>query len=167
MTTDYDALDLPALADMLADVETSRTPLGWPTENAVQKASIERRILELVRDGQGVHLPRDPTAVPCEKKIRLRSGNREAIKAGVADLRTGGLFVRTDATFTLGEPVEVQIRTENDYPLRVSGHVDWVAHGTSGDAAGVCLTFAKQVGDSAERRLRRLIFELLKHRADR
>jgi hypothetical protein len=121
-STDLSALSLPELASRLRDVDTMRTPLGWPTESAVTKSSIERRIIEIVTadpgdgragdDGQRIH---------CDLELKVRSGDRPSVKSSALDLRPGALFVAVDAPFNVGEPVELEVETENHYRLRVRG----------------------------------------------
>src|SRR5688500_12944570 len=138
VTTDLAALSLPELASRLRDVDTLRTPIGWPTESAVTKSSIERRIIEIVTAETD-----DPTAagqeaerIHCELELKVRSGNRPSVKSSDLDLRPGSLFVVVEAPFTVGEPVELEIETENHYKLRVRGNVGWVAQRSKEHPAG-------------------------------
>lgn len=168
MSTDLGALSLPELVSRLRDVHTARTPIGWPTESAVTKSSIERRIIEIVTADDG-----DPGAVDagerihCDVDMKVRSANRPSVKSSELDLRPGALFVAVEAPFTVGESVELEVETENNYRLRVRGNVGWVAHRSKEHPAGVGITFQSVVGDQAERRLHRLILELLRNRVER
>lgn len=169
VSTDLAALSLPELASRLRDVHTMRTPIGWPTESAVTKSSIERRIIEIVTAEAGDANPagQDGERIHCELELKVRSGNRPSVKSSDLDLRPGALFVVVEAPFTVGEPVELEIETENNYKLRVRGNVGWVAQRSTEHPAGVGITFQSVVGDAAERRLHRLILELVQNRIER
>lgn len=168
-STDLAALSLPELATRLRDVHTMRTPVGWPTESAVTKTSIERRIIEIVTtDGHEDSAGGDDSErLHCELELKVRSANRPSVKSSELDLRPGALFVAVEAPFTVGEPVELEVETENHYRLRVRGNVGWVAHRSKEHPAGVGITFQSVVGDAAERRLHRLILELVRNRIER
>lgn len=168
VSTDLAGLTLPELVGRLRDVHTMRTPIGWPTESAVTKSSLERRIIEIVtagpdEDGHGDESDR----IHCDVQLKLRSASRPSVKSSVLDLRPGALFVAVEAPFTVGEPVELEVETENNYRLRVRGNVGWVAQRSREHPAGVGITFQSVVGDQAERRLHRLILELLRNRVER
>lgn len=169
VTTDLAALSLPELASRLRDVDTLRTPIGWPTESAVTKSSIERRIIEIVtaETDDPSHAGQEAERIHCEVELKVRSGNRPSVKSSDLDLRPGSLFVAVEAPFTVGEPVELEIETENHYKLRVRGNVGWVAQRSKEHPAGVGITFQSVVGDAAERRLHRLILELVHNRIER
>ena len=167
-STDLTELSLPELVGRLRDVHTMRTPIGWPTESAVTKSSLERRIIEIVtassgEDGHGAATDR----IHCELDLKVRSADRPSVKSSVLDLRPGALFVAVEAPFTVGESVELEVETENNYRLRVRGNVGWVAQRSKEHPAGVGITFQSVVGDQAERRLHRLILELLRNRVER
>jgi Tfp pilus assembly protein PilZ len=165
--TDLEALTLPELVSRLRDVHTARTPMGWPTESAVTKSSIERRIIEIVTSDHG-----DPGAgdaserIKCDLDLKVRSGERPSVKSSNLDLRPGALFVAVEAPFIVGEPVELEIETDNHYKLRVRGNVGWVAQRSKEHPAGVAISFKAVVGESAERRLHRLILELVRNRVE-
>ncbi len=168
VSTDLAGLSLPELVGRLRDVHTMRTPVGWPTESAVTKSSIERRIVEIVttagsQDGHGAESER----IHCDLELKVRSANRPSVKSSDLDLRPGALFVAVDAPFTVGEPVELEVETDNNYRLRVRGNVGWVAQRNKEHPAGVGVTFRSVVGDEAERKLHRLILELLRNRIER
>lgn len=161
-------LSLPELVSRLRDVHTMKTPLGWPTDSAVTKSSIERRIVELVAREPPSEEHDDPSErIHCEIDVKIRRANRPSVKASHAELRTGGIFVATDASFTVSEPVELELELENAYRLKVGGNVGWLAHARAGGTAGIGVSFQSVIGDAAERRLERLVLELLKYRVER
>lgn len=167
-TDDLAALSLPELVSRLRDVHTMRTPIGWPTESAVTKSSIERRIVEIVTtDGAEDVQGEESERIHCDIDLKVRSGNRPSVTSSTLDLRPGALFVAVDAPFTIGEPVELEVETDNNYRLRVRGNVGWVAQRSKEHPAGVGITFQSVVGDQAERKLHRLIIELLRNRIER
>jgi Tfp pilus assembly protein PilZ len=163
-TEELAGLSLPELVGKLRDVHTMRTPVGWPTESAVTKSSIERRIIEIITADGDSSRGETSDRVTCDLEVKVRSANRPSVKSAEVDLRPGALFVAVDAPFTIGEPVELEVETDNNYRLRVVGNVGWVAHRSKEHPAGVGVTFQSVVGDAAERRLHRLILELLRNR---
>jgi hypothetical protein len=167
MTSDHSELDLLNLTELtsrLRDVHTHRTPLGWPTDDAVTKSAIERRIVDLVtrRDPQPVDDPAH--RITCELDVKLSTANRPAIRARKITVLPGSLFIETDDQIALGEPVEVEISMEGSHRLRGRGVIGYQAHGKSGRNAGLGIGFTTVVGESNERRLERLILELIKNR---
>ena len=165
-TDDLASLTLPELVGRLRDVHTMRTPIGWPTESAVTKTSIERRIIEIVTAEGGENGRESGERIQCDLELKVRSANRPSVKSSDVDLRPGALFVAVDAPFTVGEPVELEVETDNNYRLRVRGNVGWVAHRSKEHPAGVGITFLSVVGDAAERKLHRLILELVRNRIE-
>jgi Tfp pilus assembly protein PilZ len=164
--TELSGLSLPELVSRLRDVHTMRTPIGWPTESAVTKSSIERRIIEIVTAAGGDGHGEVQDRIQCDIELKVRSGDRPSVKSSALDLRPGALFIAVDAPFTVGEPVELEVETDNNYRLRVRGNVGWVSHRSREHPAGVGITFQAVVGDAAERRLHRLILELLRNRIE-
>jgi Tfp pilus assembly protein PilZ len=163
-----DRLSLPQLVTRLRDLHTQKTPLGWPTESAVTKSSVERRIFELVARERSREGRDDPAErIRCDIAVKLRGGaNRKWVRSSTVDLRIGGLFVAFDAPFAVGEPIDLEIETDNNYRLRVQGNVGWASHARADQPAGVGVVFLSVVGDSAERRLHRLFIELLRNRLE-
>lgn len=149
---ELDELDLSGLADKLAQVRTTRTELGWGTDNAVTKTSLERRIMERVCQPGGV----DASRVTCGHQISLES-KRKTIESEVAEIRPGGLVIPRAGGLRDGESAILKIRTENNYPLKVK----CVVREMDGVEDGVAVAF-EQLDGGAERRVERLIMELLK-----
>lgn len=159
MHTELDAMPLPDLVEMLHDLEGRRTPVGWTPDDAVQKAAIERRIIEVVAaspDGDG---DSDVQRLTTDLTIKLRS-KEQSVKAGVKHVGTGGVFVSCGGDWIVGTHVELQVRGSGseEHGLRVRGKI----HRISGD--GVYVSFDEQPSDAHERRLRRFILELMRHR---
>ena len=161
---DLDELDLPALVDRLDDLEGRRTPVGWSPDDAVERAAVERRILELVG-----HIPpgeerRRCVRLPCDMQVKLRS-KEQSVRAKVRDIGAGGVFVSTDVPFVVGTVVELEVRGSgtDEHGLRVRGEVAWNA---DGDNQGVGVCFNQAPSSAHERRIRRFVIELLRHRAN-
>jgi Tfp pilus assembly protein PilZ len=168
MSDSLNGLSLPELVSRLRDVHTARTPIGWPTDSAVTKSSVERRIFEIVAREPVSEEQDDPTArIHCDVEVKVRTANRPSVKSSEIDLRSGALFVAVEAPFTVWEPVELEIETENNYRLRVRGNVGWVAHRSAEHPAGVGISFQSVVGDDAERRVHRLVLELVRNRVEK
>ena len=168
MTSQLNGLTLPELVSRLRDVHTMKTPMGWPTDSAVTKSSIERAIIDLVARQPPSDGHDDPSErIHCDHEVKVRSANRASVKSSQVDLRVGGLFVATDAAFTVGEPVELELELENAYRIKSGGTVGWIAHSRASTVAGIGVSFNSVIGDAAERRLEKLVLELLKYRIDR
>lgn len=159
-----DALSLGELIGRLRDVHTTRTPLGWPTEHAITKATVERRIVELVtrREPQPVEDP--ASLIPCDLPVKVRSANRPSIKSPRVTVQPGSVFVETEVALDVGEPVELELDADGAFKLRSRGNVGFRVHGRPGRPAGVGIGFTSVVGESAERRLERLVLELIRNR---
>jgi hypothetical protein len=166
-TIDLDSLTLIELVGRLRDVHTMRTPLGWPTEQAVTKSHVERRIMNLITRVEPVPIEDPAQRLTCELRVKLRSANRPSVTAERVTLQVGGLFIETGTVIDVGEPVEVEVTGDDGtVRLRARGKVGFRAHGKPGQPAGVCVSFTSVVGDSAERRLERMVLELVKNRLD-
>jgi Tfp pilus assembly protein PilZ len=160
-------LSLIELVARLRDVHTLRTPLGWPTEQAVTKSHVERRIMNLVTRAEPIPVEDPAQRRTCELRVKLRVANRPSLSAQRVTLQVGGLFVETDQVIDVGEPVEVEVPADDgSVRMRARGKVGFRAHGKPGQPAGVCVSFTSVVGDSAERRLERMVLELLRNRLD-
>jgi hypothetical protein len=160
---------LRELAGLLRDLHTLRTPIGWPTESAVTKSSVERRIFDLVAR-QPSPLGHDEAGdrIGCELAVKLRRSGKPSVTAPGAELRVGGLFLSPvgNPPLEIGERVELEVMTETRFRLRAHGTVDWLAHGGEGRPAGAGIGFQSMVGEAAERRIERLIQELLRNRVE-
>jgi Tfp pilus assembly protein PilZ len=150
-----DALSLPELVERLEDLEGRRTPVGWSPEDAVVRAAVERRILEVVRT-ERTDQGRTSDRISCALSVRIRT-KRHAFDGTVCDLGLGGAFVATAAEFPVG--THVYLESDEDAGVRVRGQVAWL------DDAGLGISFSDQPSDAHERRLRRFVVELLRHHA--
>jgi len=162
MHPELDQLELNDLVDKLEDLEGRRTPVGWSPDDAVEKVAIERRILSIIGADASGEERRQDLRLPCELTVKLRS-KEKSVKAGVRDLGLGGVFIETEVSFAIGTHVDVEVRgrTTDEYGLRVRGKIAWVA---DGDRVGVGVCFTDQPSAAHERRLRRFVLELLRHR---
>jgi hypothetical protein len=155
MNAEFAMLTLPELADRLEDLDGRRTPVGWTPEDAVERASIERCILEIVAADRVATAP----SLACPMEVRLRSKER-AVTATIREIGPGGIVIATDDRWVVGTHVEIQVRQHDsdEHGLRVRG----IIRGFDGDAARISV--AEQPSEAHERRLRRFILELLRHR---
>src|SRR5688500_10012492 len=110
--SDLDGLPLAELVSRLRDVDTTRTPLGWPTEQAVTKAALERRIIDLVIARDCAPPEDEAHRVRCEIQVKLRAADRPSVRAASVTVHPGGVFVPTDADLPIGEPVELELDPE-------------------------------------------------------
>jgi hypothetical protein len=146
-------MSLPELAERLEDLDQRRTPVGWSPEDAVERASVERHIVELVStQGAGA-------SIPCDYDIRLRSKETQ-IAATVREIKPGGLVIIAEGKWIPGTHVEMQIRQDasDEHGLRARGIVAGAEKGV------VIVSVAEQPSDAHERRLNRFILELVRHR---
>ena len=154
MDASIESLALPELVDRLEDLDDRRTPVGWSPDDAVTKASIERRILALVSE-------KSPSAAPlaCRMAIRLRS-KEQTVEATVRELGTGGIRIDVDGTWIVGTHVEMQFNqsTSDEHGLRARGIISRV------DAGSVLVRVDEQPSEAHERRLQRFVLELVRHR---
>jgi Tfp pilus assembly protein PilZ len=158
-----DQMELPELIDRLENLEGRRTPVGWSPDDALERVAIERRIMELVGDA-----PPDPederrhgVRLSCDLAVKLRT-KENSIRARVTDIGHGGVFVATDLELPAGTVVELEVRGEDsdEHGLRVRGAVAW----RDPQAPGLGICFTERPTAAHERRLRRFVLELLRHR---
>ena len=156
-----DALELPALVELLDDLEGKRTPVGWSPDDAVIKAAVERRILEVVRDAAPTSAP--PPGLACALAVRIQT-KQDLVEGTVVDLHRGGMFVETALDVPRGTHIHLVVLGRSDARgLRARGQVAWLATGTQ---PGVGISVAAQPTPAHERRLKRFVMELLAHRTD-
>jgi hypothetical protein len=156
MQTELDSLSLPELADRLEAMDDRRTPVGWSPEDAVERASIERVIVDLI---SAAPVPGAP-ALTSDVAIHIRS-KEQTIEARIREIRTGGIYVDTDAKWVRNTHVDMHIRGSgfDDHNVRARGVI------TKVDDGAVLVSVSEQPSESHERRLRRFLMELLRHRA--
>jgi hypothetical protein len=154
MQGDIESMTLPELADRLEDLDGRRTPVGWTPEDAVERAHVERCILSLIGGGDA-----ESTSLRCELEIRLRS-KEKTVRAIVRGLGGGGVLVDTKDDWVVGTHVEMQVRADDsdEHGLRARG----IITGLDGSVARVSV--AEQPSEAHERRLRRFVLELIRHR---
>ena len=155
-TAEIESLSLSGLAERLAEVRNTRTALGWATDQAVTKSSLERRILEVVCTPRAS----DTSSVLCDHEVSLQS-KRRTIESDLAEVRSGGVVLPNSTGLNDGEEAVLNIRTENNYPLKVK----CVVRELNGVNGGVAVAF-ENLDPGAERRVQRLILELLKSQAE-
>ena len=159
---DVDKLDLNQLVELLDDLEHKRTPVGWTPDDAVIKSGVERRIMELVM-GRADDERRRNMRVPCDMRIVLRTKER-SMPTTVINIGEGGAFVQGATELPNGTHVHLQIKGGLDeHGLHVRGQVAWRQ---TEPVKGVGVSFEHQPSAAHERRLRRFVLELLRHRAE-
>lgn len=155
-------LGLHELIDRLENLEGRRTPVGWSPDDAVERVAIERRIMELVGDPAPDADRRQGMRLSCSLQVKLRSKDH-SVRGQVTDIGCGGVFVATDAELPVGTTVELEVRSEgsDEHGLRVRGQVAWRNQVAE---RGVGIAFTDRPTAAHERRLRRFVLELLRHR---
>jgi hypothetical protein len=154
MHADIEAMSLPELADRLEDLDGRRTPVGWTPEDAQERATVERCILGLLsKDGATGEVLR------CPLDILLRN-KEKTVRAVVREIGAGGIRVDVEGQWVPGTHVEMIVRGDgtDEHGLRVRGVI-------RGHDRGVArISVAEQPSEAHERRLRRFVLELIRHR---
>lgn len=153
MHAEFETMTLPELADRLEDLDGRRTPVGWTPEDAVERATVERCILAMISRDDGGELLR------CPMDVTMRSKERSA-RATVRGMGAGGLWVETDDRWVPGTHVELRVDGDHldEHGLRVRGVV------TGYERGAARVSVAEQPSEAHERRLRRFVLELIRHR---
>src|SRR4051812_18600888 len=101
MHADYNQMTLPELADHLEDLDGRRTPVGWSPEDAVERATLERLILDLLAKESP---PDSAESIRCDLAIKVRS-KEQSQRATVRGLAHGGILVDLDGAWVVGTHV--------------------------------------------------------------
>jgi hypothetical protein len=154
MHGDIETMTLPELADRLEDLDGKRTPVGWTPEDAQERATVERCILAMIsEDGGKGEVLRSPLDI-------LLRNKEKTVRAVVRDFGAGGVRVDVEGEWIPGTHVEMIVRGDgtDEHGLRVRGvvrrHERGVAH----------VSVSEQPSEAHERRLRRFVLELIRHR---
>ena len=155
MHSHFESLSLPELADRLEDLDGRRTPVGWSPEDAAERASVERCILMLIaRDPDA-----DSSRLRCDMEITLRD-KEHAGRAVVKSLGPGGAWLDTTDQWIPKSHVEMVVRSDDseEHGLRVRGIIAQVERGR------VRVALDEQPSEAHERRLRRFVLDVIRHR---
>jgi hypothetical protein len=156
MNAEFESMTLPELVDRLEDLDGRRTPVGWTPDDAVERASIERVILAMISDDRA----EQRSSVPCAMDVKVRSADR-SVPGLVQRIGSGGIMVATEASdWVPGTHVELQIRPSDseEHGLKVRGIIRGI------DGRNVRVSVSEQPSEAHERRLRRFVLELIRHR---
>ncbi len=159
MDADLDGLELAALVDYLDDLAGRRTPVGWTPDDAVVKAKVERRIVEMVRAAVGDDERGEAAQLPCDVVARLRWNDGDAA-AQITSIGEGGAFLATKAELPMTTHVHVQLESggTDARGVHVRGQIMWPGPG------GLGVAFTDQPSEAHERRLNRFVMEMLRAR---
>ncbi len=152
---EYEKMTLPQLADRLEDLDGRRTPVGWVPEDAVERSTVERCILALVAaEDADAGKP-----MACNLEVKLRS-KEQLVTARVIGIGSGGIRIEAPSKWVVGTHIEMQVKAgeSDELGLRVRGVIREI-HG-----ARLRISVAEQPSEGHERRLRRFVVELLRHR---
>lgn len=152
---EIEKMTLPQLADRLEDLDGRRTPVGWVPEDAVERSTIERCIMALVAAED-----RDGAPMACNMEVQLRS-KEQIVAARVIAVGSGGVRVASPGRWIVETHVEMQVHAtaSDEQGLKVRGVIKEIA----GDQLRISV--AEQPSEGHERRLRRFVVELLRHRS--
>jgi hypothetical protein len=156
MHGDYDQMTLPQLADHLEDLDGRRTPVGWSPEDAGERATLERLILDLVSKETP---PDSSETIRCDLEIKMRS-KEQSQRGVVRGLAHGGILIEVDGSWVVGTHVEMQVlqSAADEHGLRARGIVTRI------DGRVAKVSVSEQPSEGHERRLRRFVLELIRHR---
>jgi hypothetical protein len=162
MHKELDDLDLLGLVEVFDDLEGRRTPVGWTPDDAVLKAAVERRILEIIAAEPDEEMRQTSARLRCDVEVNLRS-QEEMVPARLRSVGVGGGVVESAASWPIGTHVHVQIRSaaSEERGLHVRGMIAWHEEGP---IPGLGVSFAEQPSPAHERRLQRFVREVLRQR---
>jgi hypothetical protein len=154
--SEIEKMTLPQLADRLEDLDGRRTPVGWVPEDAVERATVERCILSLVAAEE----PEGRPPMACNMEVKLRS-KEQIVTARVTGIGKGGIRVDAPSKWVVGTHVEMQVRASesDELGLRVRGVIREVT------GSSLRISVGEQPSEGHERRLRRFVVELMRHRS--
>ncbi len=149
-------MTLPQLAERLEDLDGRRTPVGWVPEDAVERATVERCILALVAADE----THGAKPMACNMEVKLRS-KEQLVNARVTGIGEGGIRIEAPSKWVVGTHVEMQVKAgeSDELGLRVRGIIREI-HGNQ-----LRISVAEQPSEGHERRLRRFVVELIRHRS--
>ena len=152
---------LDELVDRLDDVSTRRTPVGWSPDDGVLRATLERRIMDIVASAAGEAERRAAPRIHCNIPVRIRAKDQSGT-GRVVHLGAGGALIATDLSLPMSTHINVRILGPSDeYGLRVRAVVAWLNE----QPTGLGVSFDQQPSPAHERRLRRFIMEVIAQRA--
>jgi hypothetical protein len=151
------SLDALQLADRWIDVESTRTPVGWSPQNAIIRSTIERRFTEMLCSAAGSE------AIKVDVEARLKVEDKKPVEGKITRFGGIGLFFATTKQIDAGTTVDLEVKRGDDQRMRVRGEV---IEGNSNALPEPGIRIRLQSGNEAdERRVHRLLAELLRHRA--
>ncbi len=130
---------------------------SWGMELLAEDDAVRERLLAFAnREVDSAALRVEPRR-PVELTVKLVHGGEER-KELLADLSTGGAFIRTRRPLEQGEPVELVVRPPLSFTsVTLKGRVAWARGG--GPAAGMGVEFVDRDGSQKEP-LRKLLSKL-------
>ena len=98
-------------------------------------------------------------ALPCELAMQLRSKEQQR-PANLREIRPGGVVLDVDGSWVPGTHVEMQVRQSDsdEHGLKVRGII------ARADRGSLVISLAEQPSEAHERRLRRFVIEIIRHR---
>ena len=131
--------------------------MGWSPQNAVVRSTIERRFTEMVSGAAG------DEAIKVSLEARLKVEDHKPVEGKITRFGGIGLFFATSKQIDAGQAVDLEVRRGDDQRLRVRGEVvEGNSPSLSEPGVRIKLTAASEAD---ERRVHRLLHELLRHRS--
>jgi Tfp pilus assembly protein PilZ len=155
------------LVDELVELEHERTASGVPGlsgERAAQRARIERRLMHLLCAEIAADERRGSIRVPTNLGVQVTLGPAAAATGKLTNVGVGGAFIATSVPATVGDEVLVTVERGRDsfeHTFQLRGRVAWLASNDGRRVTGFGVSFATAT-DAEERRLRRLVLDLLR-----
>jgi hypothetical protein len=148
------------LIHTLAMFEQDREPSD--VDRAIHRTAVERRLLGILSEGNRAAERRTVIRVPGDLAVVLNMGG-ETIKGTIRDLGEGGIGVRTVMAPPVGASLDIELVPRRasalSHPPHAQAIVAWVRPVDRGHDVG--LSFVGH-DDAHRRRMRRLVFELLR-----
>ncbi len=163
--------EFSALVDELVDLEQERTGTGTGAaglsgERAARRARIERRLMFLLCTEIAADERRSSIRVPTNLTVQVKSGS-ESASGKLTNVGVGGAFIDSPLPVKNGDEIAVVVergRSSMEHSFQLRGQVAWLANADGRRCAGFGVSFTT-ASDADERRLRRLVLDLLRAHA--
>jgi Tfp pilus assembly protein PilZ len=157
------------LVDELIELEQERTGTGvggLSGERAAERARIERRLMHLLCAEIATDERRGSIRVPTNLGVHIKAG-ASAARGKLTNVGVGGAFIESEVPAAFGDEVLVTVERGRDsfeHTFQLRGRVAWLSANDGRRVAGFGVSFAT-ASDAEERRLRRLVLDLLRAQA--
>ena len=152
------------LVEQLVDLEQLRTgSMGLSGDAAVKRTRIERRLMHLLCAEVAPDERRSSIRVPSHLAVQARHGNSVAT-GRLTNVGVGGAFIDTPMPVAIGDEVVIVVERQRgsfEHSFQLRARVAWLASSDGRACSGFGVSFSI-TSDADERRLRRLVLDLLR-----